>query len=126
MSQACDIYGVTRRTLTRWVKEGKVESKLENRRRFILITDEGHGETQEGHDDSDMSQDMSQQKLIDQLCSEVAYLRTELKETKERSDTIILQLTRQLEQSQRLLEFHQDKSPWWKRVFNRNKEEREI
>ena len=28
VSQACDIYGVTRRTLTRWIQQGKVESKL--------------------------------------------------------------------------------------------------
>lgn len=121
VSQACDIYKVTRRTLTRWIQQGKVESKLENNRRLILATDEGHSETTEGHDDLDGSQDVSQHDLIDQLRSENEYLRSELKETKERSDTIVLQLTRQLDQSQRLLEYHQD--PWYRRWFRKKQEE---
>lgn len=36
-----------------------------------------------------------------------------LEENRQRQDTIILQLTRQVEQSQRLLEYHQ--APWWRR-----------
>jgi excisionase family DNA binding protein len=42
-----------------------------------------------------------------------------LAEASERHDTIVLQLTRQLEQSQRLLEYHQ--APWWRRWFRRGK-----
>ncbi len=113
VSQACDIYGVSRRTVSRWIKQGKVQSKLDNNRRLVLVTEEGHTGTSEGHDDSDMSQDMSQQALVEQLQTEVEYLRGELQQSRERSDTIILQLTRQLDQSQRLLEHHQE--PWYRR-----------
>jgi len=63
VAQACRIYGVSRRTLTRWVKDGKVESKTDNNRRLILASDVGHSETEQGHNDSDMSQDMSQQRI---------------------------------------------------------------
>lgn len=44
-------------------------------------------------------------------------LRAELDDGRRRSDTIILQLTRQLEQNQRLLEYN--RVPWWKRLFRK-------
>ena len=120
MSQACLILGVSRRTLTRWIKQRKIESKLDGNRRLIQVShtgtdvsqDKPKGETQEGRDVSDMSQ-----ALIDQLKSENEYLRQELKDTRERSDTIIMQLTRQLEQSQLMLEAH--KEPFWRRWFRK-------
>lgn len=119
VSQACDIYGVSRRTISRWIKQGKVQSKLENNRRLVLVTEVGHTGTSEGHDVSDMSQ----QALIEQLQSEVEYLRGELQQSKERSDTIILQLTRQLEHSQRMLEYKQE--PWYRRVFRKGRQSEE-
>ena len=117
VSQGCDIIGISRRTLTRWIQQGKVESKLENKRRMVLVSDEGHDETPEGQNGSDMSQEMSQQALVESLQAEIKYLREELTQTRERSDTIILQLTRQLEQSQTLLEYHRE--PWWRRWFKK-------
>ncbi len=42
----------------------------------------------------------------------------ELDSARERADTVMLQLTRQLEQSQRLLEH--DQAPWWRRWFRKN------
>jgi len=45
----------------------------------------------------------------------------ELSETRKRQDTIILQLTRQLENQQNLLEYHQ--TPFWKRWFRKHKSE---
>ena len=120
MSQACLTFGVSRRTLTRWIKQRKIESKLDGNRRLIQVShtgtdvsqDKPKGETQEGQDVSDMSQ-----ALIDQLKSENEYLRQELKDARERSDTIIMQLTRQLEQSQLMLEAH--KEPFWRRWFRK-------
>ena len=56
-----------------------------------------------------------------QLRSEIEYLREQLQAYEERSqrqDTIILQLTRQLEQSQKLLEYN--RAPFWRRWFSKN------
>lgn len=44
-------------------------------------------------------------------------------ETGQRHDTIVLQLTRQLEQSQLLLEYHQE--PWYQRWFRKKKVQEE-
>jgi len=52
----------------------------------------------------------------DRLKEENAYLKERIQEfetARERSDTVILQPTRQMEQSQRLLEYHQE--PWYRR-----------
>jgi len=56
-----------------------------------------------------------------QLRSEIEHLRQQLQAYEERSqrqDTIILQLTRQLEQSQKLLEYN--RAPFWRRWFSKN------
>jgi len=49
--------------------------------------------------------------------AELQKANEELSETKKRQDTIILQLTRQMENQQRLLEYHQ--SPFWRRWFRK-------
>lgn len=116
VSEASDLLGVSKRTIERRIHKGEIESKLENGRRLVLLPT---ADRQERQTDADMSQ----AALIEQLQSEVEYLRQQLSESRERSDTIILQLTRQLEQSQRLLEYHQ--SPWWRRWFSRKRETKE-
>ena len=52
MDEACDILGLSRRTIQRRIKSGDLESKLENGRRFVLVTQVG----QERQDGSDVSQ----------------------------------------------------------------------
>lgn len=44
-------------------------------------------------------------------------LQRQLEEASKRHDTIVLQMTRQLEQGQRLLEYHQE--PWYRRWLNK-------
>lgn len=58
--------------------------------------------------------------MIDRLKEENVYLKErgqEFETARERSDTVIMQFTRQMEQSQRLLEYHQE--PWYRRVFRK-------
>ncbi len=52
---------------------------------------------------------------------EVSEKNALLEDNRQRQDTIILQLTRQVEQSQRLLEYQQE--PWYRRVFRKRKPE---
>lgn len=54
---------------------------------------------------------------LEEKDKQIAKLQDELSEASQRHDTIVLQLTRQLEQSQRLLEYHQD--PWYRRWFRK-------
>ena len=60
-------------------------------------------------------------KQLEEKDKQIAKLQEETSQASERSDTIILQLTRQLDQSQRLLEYHQD--PFWRRWFKRKHEQ---
>ena len=64
----------------------------------------------------------SLQKQLDTREGEVAKFQEELSQSRERSDTIILQLTRQMEQSQRMLEYNQ--KPWYRRMFRKGRREK--
>ena len=59
--------------------------------------------------------------MVDKLENDKLYLQEELSETRKRQDTIILQLTRQLEGQQKLLEYKE--SPWYTRWFRKKKPE---
>lgn len=136
MGQACLIYGVKRRTLTRWVKDGKVKSKLENNRRLILASDVRHSETDQGHDvlvmSQDVSQEMSQQALVEQLRSEIAHLEKQLESKDkqidvkdkqiEREQMISMQLSRDIAtHKERILELESSdmkRRSWWSRLIS--------
>jgi len=139
--EAAQILGVSSRTVRRRIQSGQLPSKLEKGIRYVHINKE---DILADIEDAGEGQ-LGQTALLEELQSEVEYLReqvtelqgrleqkdeylqTELKrkdeqmaEASQRHDTIILQLTRQLEQSQRLLEYHQD--PWWRRWFRKKRE----
>lgn len=133
MDQACLIYGVSRRTLTRWINQGKIESKLENKRRLVLMSDVGQGETKQGHNDADMTQGMSQQELITQLRSEIEFLRQQI----EVKDKEITEKGRLLDQEQQLSliyrkdqkalessEMKKERQSWWSRLRKRTSDEK--
>ena len=141
MADACRILGISDRTLRRRIESGEIESQLEGRRRYVLIDIESSTSQLASHiADSDTA---AGSMLMGQLQSEnehlrqqVERLRDELKaererteserhrgeQANERSDTIILQLTRQLEHQQLMLEAHT--SPWYRRWFGREKLEK--
>jgi len=118
--------GMAERTLRRHISEGKIKSKMENGRRLVLVEEA----------ESDMPKDMPMaEALLERIQTENEHIKQQLSEkdkqieklqgqleaTTERHDMIVMQLTRQLEQSQRLLEFH--KEPWYRRWFRRSKPE---
>ena len=134
--EAASVLDITERTLRKHISEDKIQSKLEEGRRLVLI-------------DTDMVSEAPSHEatMIEQLKSDMEHLHEELSEkTKEitelkpelknkdeylrekddqreqashRHDTIVLQLTRQLDSQQRLLEYHE--SPWYRRWFHRDK-----
>ncbi len=135
ITEACEILGISVRTIRRRISEAKVDSRLEDGRRMVLITEEDrHSATPSANVTTDTVTDTPddtpddgtavQPELVEQLKSEVEYLRKQLDNSnerhdqeKERADTIILHLTRQLEQSQRRLEDHS--APWYRRLLKR-------
>ena len=102
--------GKSESTIRRWIRTGKLTAAMINGAWDIpeaVVNDLSNDQQPVGNEQS---------LVMDQLRSENRYLKEriqELEEARERSDTIILQLSRQLEQSQRLLEHH--KAPWWRR-----------
>lgn len=123
IQEACQRLGKSESTVRRWIRSGKLKATrvkgvydIPESAIHELVNDKAFDQSVEGVD----------QVLIEQLRSEVEYLRGELKaerenseQAKERSDTIILQLTRQLESQQRLIEYHQE--PFYKRWFKRRR-----
>ena len=118
MTVACNTLGISESTLRRRIEHGKIETKTENGRRLVLIDI-----------DSQMTIKEQDVALVEQLKSEIEHLRKELEikneqimsfeDGRQRQDTIMLQLTRQIEQSQRMLEYHQ--TSLWQRIFKRKK-----
>ncbi len=128
MKQACDILDISISTLRRRIDNGEIESKLEGNRRSILIHHDTSSDTSTKQEatqpDTSFVEQLkyqieSLQKQLDTREGEVVKLQEELSQSRERSDTIILQLTRQVEQSQRMLEYHEE--PWYRRWFRRQR-----
>ena len=121
VDEAAAILKVSTSTVRRRVESGKIESKLEDGRRLVWVSD-----------DTQMSS--SDKLLITELHTQNEHLRNQIENLQEqvvenqrssddasqRHDTIVLQLTRQLEQSQRMLEAHRE--PWYRRMFKKGRE----
>ena len=131
--EACHLLGVSRRTLERRIKQGELKSELREGMRYVYLDI-----------NADMSQDQSQllsqlqnenirllsditdlkqqlREKDEQLKTKDEYIQNELKrkdeqadQARERSDTIIMQLTRQLGDTQKALEAHT--KTWWRRL----------
>jgi len=57
---------------------------------------------------------------LESLQKQLAEKDTAVEESRQRTDTIIMQLTRQLEQSQKMLTAHQE--PWYRRWFRKSQQ----
>ena len=128
IDEAVSMLGVSRRTIDRRIKKGEFKSKLVGNRRYVYIDT-----TLDNLDKVSESVSHRTEPLLEQLQKENEYLKGQnqslqrqleevnktLADVSQRHDTIVLQLTRQLEQSQRLLEYHQQ--PVWKRWFSRKR-----
>lgn len=104
-------YGVSRRTVYRWIESGKIRAtKVDDK---WDIDDDIDIDMTDDAEDADTEELLRQQ--IEQLRSENQYLRNKLDQAQEdrlRTDTIIMQLTRQLEQQTLLIEDMRHRSVW--------------
>ena len=104
-----------------WKEDGNVT--LENIKEKLINS--GFGETWKGNGKSGIEAESDELVRLGKenqwLKEQLEKANQELSETRKRQDTIILQLTRQLENQQNLLEYHQ--TPFWKRWFRKQKPE---
>lgn len=110
-------------TLRRHIKEGKLKANLINNRRYDVSNESIQRYIDEyGMGNQTPVDNVQIDKLINQISKlneQLIKLQDELIAERQRSDSIIVQLTNQLSQQTRLLEYHQ--IPWWKRWFRADK-----
>jgi predicted site-specific integrase-resolvase len=137
---ACQVKGISERTLRRWINEGKIQSKREGKGLFVLV-DIADTEAVNNGQGADIQADTT---LIEQVRRENELLREQLTEkdkqigklqeqlsdtqkesgeAKERSDMLLLNSQRQLENTQRMLESAEQKAKrgLWSRLFRKVK-----
>ena len=108
--------GVSKQAVQQQINKGKLESEKIEGQLFINeepTVDAGLGANQQA------GLGANQQELLDQLRSENEYLRNKLDDSdgaRVRSDTIIMQLTQQLERTQLQLDSLRETTTLWQRV----------
>ena len=116
--EAAELLGVDPRTILHRIqrneiiahksgKTWKIEyDSIQDQEEPVSETSEHFSDTSETFrkDDDAFRKDNDNAELIEHLKSEVTFLREELQTTKERSDTIIMQLSQQIDRQQLLLE----------------------
>jgi hypothetical protein len=110
---AADLRKCTSRNVIDLIKRGKLAAKRdEDGRRWLVLVDVAKNASEES---SEVIPKSERNGEIRMLREQVTNLQAELSESRkaaedasQRHDTIVMQLTRQLEQSQRLLEYHRE------------------
>ena len=103
VSEAAEHLGISERQVRNYIKDGKLKAEKTNGKWCI----DGSLEVTEGKPtEADHSDE------IEWLRRQVEELQAELSETRQRSDTIILQLTQQLDKQTLMLEDMRNRSLW--------------
>lgn len=103
-------HGISERTVYRLINDGKLDAqKIEGR--WHINQPENLGK-----DNNELVKVLEQkQELIEYLKNELAKANETLADERKRHDTIVMQITRQLEQKTLALDEMQNRS-WWRRV----------
>ena len=123
VKEAAKIRNCTERNILRLINNKTLEAKKDGHR-WIILKESLEANSEESLNMSDFVSVLKAQleekdKQIERLQKQVEEKDKMLEDASERNDTIVLQLTRQLEQSQRILVAHQE--PWHKRWFRKNR-----
>ena len=126
LSEASATLNISLSTLRRHIDKGKYKTKTEQGRRLVKLTEthsESHNETQMKSTETHNEAHVDTSELHKQLNSEIQFLREqntkltdEISEARTRSDTIIMQLTQQLERTQMQLEDLRETKTLWQRM----------
>ena len=130
LSEASATLNISLSTLRRHIDKGKHKTITEQGRRLVKLTEthseshnELHNETQMKFTETHNEAHIDTSELHKQLNSEIQFLREqntkltdEISKARTRSDTIIMQLTQQLECTQLQLEDLRETKTLWQRV----------
>jgi len=118
VSKAAQVRKCSERNIYILANKGVLQSKKEGRRLLVLMdVPENTSEI-----DPKISEMISiLQKQLEEKDKQIENLQTQLEDSSQRSDTIVLQFTRQLENQHKLLEYHQE--PWYRKWFRKKREE---
>ena len=120
--EACQVLGISQSTLRRRIDKGEVETKLESGKRMVLVTVDNYVDTTTPETEMVKRLQSEIELLRDQVKQkddQINKLQEELGESRERSDTIIMTLTRQVQDAQQLASYWQQ--PFWRR-WGKNKQ----
>jgi len=120
IQETCQRLGKSESTVRRMIRDGRLTASKKDGIYDIAE----HSVSDLLNDKQPVVNDQLPNELVKQLQDENRYLKErieELESSRQRADMISIQLTRQLEQSQRMLEAH--KEPFWRRWFGRKAEE---
>jgi hypothetical protein len=116
-------------TVYRRIKADKLETETIDGILHVIVDDSQYNSDEEAPDlISELQERLkAQQAEIEYLRQELSKAHEELAESRQRSDTIILQFTRQFDEQTKLLEdMRQDKKPnLFQRIFSYKKQNRE-
>jgi excisionase family DNA binding protein len=115
VAEASEIIGISERTVLNWIHEGKLEAKKDGKAWQIYTNLAEFSQNSEKNAEiasllQEQVNNLHQQNA--ELMQQNSELIRQLAETSERSDTIIMQLSKQLEQQTFLLEDLRQRSLW--------------
>ena len=114
IQEACQRLGKSESTIRRMIKDGRLTASKKDG--IYDITD--HSVNDLSNDKQSVGNDQLSNELVKQMQEENRYLKERIKElesARERADMISIQLTRQLETTQKILESSEQKASrsWW-------------
>lgn len=122
VKEAAKIKKCTERNVIELIRKGAVEAKKDGRKWLVLIeTSEMTAELS-----PQISEIISVLKVqLEEKDKQLQALQEQLSSASQRHDTIVMQLTRQLGDAQKALEYH--KAPWWRRLgLGKGKDESKV
>ena len=123
VKEAAQIRNCTERNILKLIDKGELKAKKDGRRWLILMDVSEHS-SEQSPNSSELTSILKAQldandKLIERLQKQLDDKDRIIEDSSQRHDTIVLQLTRQLENQQKLLEYHQE--PWYRRWFRKSR-----
>ncbi len=137
LTEAAAKLGVSERTLHRRITTNNYQTKTENGRKYVLLPDDGSKTAVDSQDDGTQN-DVSDKNTIIRMQQEQLEMQQErinaqqgeienlhkllddslqdTRESKERSDTIIITLTQRVDEQVKMLEDIRKPQPLWNRV----------
>ena len=110
VAQASDILGMSERSVRRHISQGKIEAKLDGKRRLVKVTvnDDSIGRVGMTTSDKDAMINWLKNEL-EERNKQITRLQDDIERNHERSDSIIMKLADELEAQRRILEGGQPK-----------------